>query len=123
MMTLPSCGSCSNRSRPAETTLHGPPCPESRLRGEALDEEGDDSDVSRERARRPAAWMTRVIPGRMGSIDARSREVQHYESAIRHAQPVAEAMVRFAQSAALPISARDMTGAERRYYEQKGKAG
>jgi uncharacterized DUF497 family protein len=27
------------------------------------------------------------------------------------------------QSAALPISARDMTGAERRYYEQKGKAG
>jgi len=27
------------------------------------------------------------------------------------------------QAAALPISARDMTGAERRYYEQKGKAG
>lgn len=26
-------------------------------------------------------------------------------------------------SAALPISARDMTGAERRFYEQRGKAG
>jgi len=31
--------------------------------------------------------------------------------------------VRKYQSAALPISARDMTGAERRFYEQQGEAG
>lgn len=31
--------------------------------------------------------------------------------------------IRKYQSAALPISARDMTDTERRYYEQKGKAG
>jgi len=30
--------------------------------------------------------------------------------------------IRKYQSAALPISARDMTGAERRYYEQQGEA-